>query len=97
MMLVYLLMALVGAAIAIFALENSQPVTIQFLVWKAEAVSLSLVILVSLVTGIVFASLSGLVKVVKLRFRIRQLENQVGQLTGSPPPPPPDQPQAPGG
>jgi hypothetical protein len=41
------------------------------------------VILLSLLIGIVFASLSGAVKVWRLRSRCRQLENQVAQLTAA--------------
>jgi len=43
----------------------------------------------SLLVGVVFTSLSGLVKVLKMRYRIRQLETQVGQLIAAQPVPPP--------
>ncbi|HEX5531807.1 MAG TPA: lipopolysaccharide assembly protein LapA domain-containing protein [Methylomirabilota bacterium] len=59
---------------------------------------LALVILLSLLVGVVFASLSGLVKILKMRYRIRQLENQVAQLIAAqpvPPPPPARLPQPP--
>jgi hypothetical protein len=62
---------------------------------------LALVILLSLLAGVIFASLSGAVKILKLRYRIRQLEAQLSQLitaqggTGATPPPPPRAPQGP--
>jgi len=49
---------------------------------------LALVILLSLLLGIVIASLSGLMKVLKLRYRIRQLEAQVSQLIAAQTPSP---------
>ena len=87
MIIVYLLMALVGSAVTLFAAQNIDPVVIRFLLWRVEGIPLALVILVSLLVGIVFASLSGAVKVWKLRSRIRQLEAQVAaaQAATSPP------------
>ena len=93
MILIYLLMALLGSMATIFALQNRDPVEIWFLAWGVQGMPLALVILLSLLLGIVFAALSGLVKVLKMRFRIRQLENQVAQLTAAlPAPPPPPSP-----
>ena len=42
---------------------------------------LALVILLSLLVGMIFASLSGAVRHWRLRSRVRQLEAQVAQLT----------------
>ena len=97
MIVIYLLMALLGSAATIFALQNRDPVEIWFLAWGVKGMPLALVILVSLLVGVVFTSLSGLVKVLKMRYRIRQLETQVGQLIAAQPvpPPPPRAPQSP--
>jgi uncharacterized integral membrane protein len=97
MIVIYLLMALLGSAATIFALQNRDPVEIWFLAWGVKGMPLALVILLSLLIGVVFASLSGLVKVLKMRYRIRQLETQVGQLIAAQPvpPPPPRAPQSP--
>ena len=81
MIIVYLLMALLGSMATIFALQNRAPVEITFLIWSVQGMPLALVILLSLLLGVVFASLSGLVKVLRLRYRIRQLEAQISQLT----------------
>jgi len=80
MIIIYLLMALLGSAATIFALQNREPVEIWFLTWSVRGMPLALVILLSLLLGVVFASLSGLVKILKLKYRVRQLETQVSQL-----------------
>ena len=97
MIVIYLLMALLGSAATIFALQNRDPVEIWFLAWGVKGMPLALVILLSLLVGVVFTSLSGLVKVLKMRYRIRQLETQVGQLIAAQPvpAPPPRLPQSP--
>ena len=73
MIVVYLLMALVGATVTLFAAQNIDPVVIRFITWRIEGMPLALVILLSLLIGAVFASLSGAVRVWKLRSRVRQL------------------------
>jgi uncharacterized integral membrane protein len=97
MIVIYLLMALLGSAATIFALQNRDPVEIWFLAWGVKGMPLALVILLSLLIGVVFTSLTGLVKVLKMRYRIRQLENQVGQLIAAQPvaAPPAHPPQSP--
>jgi uncharacterized integral membrane protein len=100
MIIVYLLMALLGSMATVFALQNRAPVEIAFLTWSVTGMPLALVILLSLLLGIVFASLSGVVKVVRLRYRVRQLEAQVSQLiaaqtASASPPASPHAPQGP--
>ena len=97
MIVIYLLMALLGSAATIFALQNRDPVEIWFLAWGVKGMPLALVILLSLLVGVVFTSLSGLVKILKMRYRIRQLEHQVGQLIAAQPvaAPPAHPPQSP--
>ena len=89
MTVAYLLMALVGAACAVFALQNMDPVVIRFLGWRVEGMPLALVILLSVLGGLVFASCVGLLRHWKLRSRIRQLEAQLaaGERAGTPAPP----------
>lgn len=92
MIVIYLLMALVGSVATLFAAQNIDPVVIRFLVWRIEGMPLALVILLSLLVGVIFASLSGAVRHWRLRSRVRQLENQVAQLTAARPPQDPAQP-----
>ncbi len=80
MVFVYVLMALVGAAAALFAIQNLDPVVVRFLVWRVEGMPLALVILLSTFIGIVFASASGFAREWRLRFRVRQLEREVAQI-----------------
>lgn len=79
MIVVYLLIALIGAAVAVFALQNLDPVVVRFLGWRIEGIPLALVILLSLMVGTFAASLVGLVQHLRLRGRIRQLERSLAQ------------------
>src|SRR5262249_6009954 len=76
---VYLLAALIGAAIAVFALQNISPVIIRFFWWQIEG-ALSLVVLLSVLLGIVLTSLIGLVPHWRLRSKVRQLENRLARM-----------------
>lgn len=89
MPLVYLLIAAVAVAIAIFALQNAEYVTIRFLAWQVERAPLAAVILVSGAVGAVLVSLIGAVQRWKLRSRIRQLETRVQSLELARPESPP--------
>ena len=86
MTLAYLLMAFVGALCAVFALQNMDPVVIRFLGWRVEGMPLALVILLSVLGGLVFASCVGLLRHWKLRSRIRQLEVQLAEQRRPAPP-----------
>ena len=88
MILIYLLMALVGAAAAVFAIQNPTPVAVTFLAWQTGGMPLSLVILLSAVAGIVLASVAGLAQHIRLRLRVRQLEARLAKQSAVPAPPP---------
>jgi uncharacterized integral membrane protein len=90
---VYVVIAVIGAAVAVFALQNLDPVVIRFVSWRIEDVPLAVVILISIVAGLTFASLVGFVHHFKLRRRIRQLE---ARLRDAAPPAVPVAPPAPG-
>ena len=81
MVLIYLLIALIGAGVAVFALQNLDPVVIRFLGWRVEGTPLAMVILLSIVAGVLFSALIGLVQQLRLRARIRQLENRLAQVS----------------
>jgi len=83
--IVYLLVAVLGAAIAVFTVQNLTPVVIRFLSWQVEG-ALSLVVLLSILAGTVLTSLCGLVPHWKLRSCVRQLENRLAQRAGAEPP-----------
>jgi uncharacterized integral membrane protein len=88
----YILMVLVGAAGAIFALQNIDPVVIRFLFWRIEGAPLAMVIILSIAIGVVLTSLIGLVQQLKLRSRIRKLEHSLAQATAAAERQQPDQP-----
>lgn len=70
----YLLLALVFAlVVAIFAVQNTEPVTINFLTWQFKEISLVLVILGSSAVGAVFLFLLGVVKQLSLYRKNREL------------------------
>ena len=85
----YVMMALVGAACAVFALQNMDSVVIRFMGWRVEGIPLALVILLSVLAGLIFASCVGLLRRWKLRSRVRQLEAQLAaqERPGAPNPP----------
>jgi len=85
MIMAYVLVALLGAAIALFAIQNNSPVVIRFLGWQFAGPQ-SLVVLLSILAGVILTALLGAVSHWKLRSRIRQLENRLArpQASGSP-------------
>ena len=88
MIFLYLLVALVGAAVAVFAAQNLDPVVIRFLTWRIEGAPLALVIILAVVSGAFAASLVGGIKNLRLRSRIRQIERQLPARPGPDAPPP---------
>ena len=83
---VYVLIAAAAIAVAIFALQNPDQVTIRFLAWQIERAPLAAVILVSGAAGAIIVSLIGLVQRWRLRSKIRQLETRVRSLEVARPP-----------
>ncbi len=55
-MLILILMVVILAAVAVFALQNSAPITVFFLFWNFNA-SLAAVILLAIGAGIIFSLL----------------------------------------
>ncbi|MBO8127618.1 MAG: LapA family protein [Peptococcaceae bacterium] len=77
----YLFLLLIFAiVVAIFAVQNAGPVTIHFLVWAFEDISLSLVVLGSVAVGAVMALIFGFIRQLKLSWRIRELTAKVADL-----------------
>jgi len=80
MAILYLILALVIAVIAvIFALQNTLTVTIVFFTWKVTG-SLSLVLLVTLVIGILIGWLFAAPSLVKHTFRASGQRRRIGVL-----------------
>jgi uncharacterized integral membrane protein len=81
MLFVYVLMALIGVAATLFVIQNPDPVAVSFLHWRTAGMPLSLVILLSAFVGVVFASVTGFAQQIRLKLRIRRLEQRIAQLS----------------
>jgi lipopolysaccharide assembly protein A len=76
----YLIVALLTAAIVVFAFQNGTPLAVKFLAWTVPEVSAAAVILIALVTGLLIAAIPLWLQRWRLRVRVRGLESQVRQL-----------------
>jgi uncharacterized integral membrane protein len=80
MALGYLVVALVAAAVAVFALQNGSPAPVRFAVWTIDGLPLAALILASLASGLVVAGLPLLIQRWRLRGRLRAAERRVAEL-----------------
>jgi uncharacterized integral membrane protein len=76
----YLLVAIVAAAVAVFALQNSAPTRVQFAVWSIDGVPVAAVVLLALAAGLVVAGVPLLIQRWRLRARVRGLEARLATL-----------------
>ena len=76
----YFIVAIITAAIVVFAFQNGTPVTVRFLAWTVPEVSTAAVILLALVCGLIIAAIPLWIQRWRLRARARALEQQVRQL-----------------
>jgi uncharacterized integral membrane protein len=78
---VFVIGAMVGMAVLIFAYENQEPVTLRYLLtWQLEPVPLFVVIMASVGIGFVIASLFGLAAYLRERKIIRQQRRTIAEL-----------------
>ena len=77
LLVVVILLALV---LALFGLQNPQPVVVQFLGLSSGAVPLYVVILVSALVGVLLSSILGLRSRITTRLRVRRQERQIADL-----------------
>jgi uncharacterized integral membrane protein len=71
--IVFVIGAIVGMAVLIFAYENQEPVTLRYLwTWQLEPMPLFVVIMASVGVGCVIASLFGVASYLRQRKIIRQ-------------------------
>ena len=76
----YFIVAVLTAAIVVFAFQNGTPVAVRFLAWTVPEVSTAAVILLALVSGLIIAAIPLWIQRWRLRARVRALEQQVRQL-----------------
>jgi uncharacterized integral membrane protein len=74
---VYVGITVMAVAIAIFALQNADPVSIRFLAWRLDGAPLAAVILLSGAAGALLATAVGLLQRWRLRAQIRQLKSRL--------------------
>ncbi|MBA1336813.1 MAG: hypothetical protein HPY66_3249 [Firmicutes bacterium] len=79
MQLTYLLALLFAVVVAMFAIVNAQPVTVDFM-FNEFQVSLALVILVSAFAGAIILGFLGLFRQVKSGFKLRELQGRNKKL-----------------
>jgi len=80
-MQIYFVIALIFAVlVAIFAIQNSAPVHVQFLFWEIQRISQVLVILGAAAIGALIVLFMGTGKQIKLIWQVRQLTQQNNQL-----------------
>jgi lipopolysaccharide assembly protein A len=76
----YVVVAILTAAVVVFAFQNGTPVSVKFLGWTVPEVSAAAVILIALVSGLLIAAIPLWIQRWRLRVRVRGLESQVRQL-----------------
>jgi uncharacterized integral membrane protein len=74
------IVAIVAAAVAVFALQNATPTQVTFLAWSTREVPVSGLVLAALAAGIVVAGVPLWVQRWRLRARARTLERRVAEL-----------------
>jgi uncharacterized integral membrane protein len=76
----YAIVAILAAAVAIFALQNTAPASVRFLMWSIDAMPISGVILFALAVGLVLGFVPLWIQRWRLRSRARGLENRINEL-----------------
>ena len=81
----YLIVAIIAVLVAVFTIQNTEPVTVTLLVWRVTPVPLAAVVLVSLAAGIVLVGVPLWIQRWRLRSRLRSLEARAVPPEGKPP------------
>ncbi len=79
MQILFVISLLFAILVAVFAVQNSDPVTINLL-WKQYPASQAIVILGSAAVGAVVVALLGIFSKIKSTLKIRELQNKVKNL-----------------
>jgi uncharacterized integral membrane protein len=70
----YLIVAAVAIAVAVFAMQNTTPVTVKFVLWELPDLPVAAIVLASLAAGLIIAGLPLSFRLWRLRSRVRSLE-----------------------
>jgi uncharacterized integral membrane protein len=79
----YVIVALLATGLAVFALQNTAPTSIHFLVWSADAMPVSALILLALAAGVILGGVPLWIQRWRLRSRARALELRIAELERS--------------
>ena len=78
--LAYILVGILSAAVAVFSLQNTQPMPLRFVIWSLAGVPLAGAILAALATGLILAAVPLSIELWRARARMRSLEAKVEML-----------------
>ena len=78
--LAFVIVGVVSAGIAVFALQNNQPLSLRFIAWSLDNVPLAGAILVALAAGLILAAVPLFFSNWRLRSRARAAERKVDML-----------------
>lgn len=78
--LAYVIVGVLSAAVAVFALQNNQPTSLRFVVWSIDGVPLSSAVLAALAVGLILAAVPLSIEQWRWRARARSLEAKVEML-----------------
>jgi uncharacterized integral membrane protein len=76
----YLVVALLAAAVAVFALQNGAPTPVRFIAWSLDGIPLAGLILGSFAAGVIIGVVPLAVHSWRARSQLRRLEAQVRTL-----------------
>ena len=76
----YVIVGLLSAAVAVFALQNNQPLSLRFIAWSVDEVPLAGAVLVALAAGLILGAVPLAISSWRHRSRARALESKVEML-----------------
>lgn len=78
--LAYLIVGILSAAVAVFALQNNQPMSLRFISWTIDSVPLASAVLAALAVGLLLAAVPLSYEAWRWRSRARRLESRIETL-----------------
>jgi uncharacterized integral membrane protein len=76
----YLVVAVIAVLVTVFALQNTDPATVRFFVWRLDAMPLAGLVLASLGAGLLIAGIPLTIRLSVWRARARSRETRVTML-----------------
>ena len=76
----YLVVAVTAVLATVFALQNTDPATVRFLLWRLDTVPVAVLVLAALGAGLLIAGLPLGIKLRVWRSRARSLESRARML-----------------